>query len=177
MLKTINNYLKTWGNNPHGEPRVRLIWSEDAKELRYGEFEEFCGPLYLRTFVGVKLCPKYSWMRERYVLERWFPPEVTFDIELPESNQGSFEPIYIFQDKYGKALPLNLRVVELICQAMFNQPPTRSQIRGELAADMDKKDKEETTALEDGLDISSSIGSLLNTRSAIIVPKEYKEND
>ena len=176
MLKTINKYLKTLGNNPHGEPRVRLIWSEDAKELRYGEFEEFCGPLYLRTFVGVKLCPKYSWIRERYVLERWFPPDVTFDIELPESTKGSFEPIYVFQDKYGKALPLNLRVVELICQAMFNQPPTRAQIREGLAADLAYKDNVETADLEDGLEISV-LTNQLHQGEAIIVPKEYQGND
>lgn len=170
MFNLIKEYLKRWGQTPHGEPRVRLIWSEDAKELRYGEFNEFYGSLFLREFIGVKLCPKYSWIKERYVLERWFPPDVTFDIELPESNQGSFEPIYVFQDKYGRALPLNLRVVELICQAMFNQPPTRAQIREGLAEDLAYKDKVETADLEDGLEMSV-LTNQLHQKEAIIVPE------
>jgi len=170
MLTAIKKYLERWGQTPHGEPRVRLIWSEDAKELRRGEFNEFYGSLFLREFIGVKLCPKYSWIKERYVLERWFPPDVTFDIELPESNQGSFEPIYVFQDKYGRALPLNLRVVELICQAMFNQPPTRAQIREGLAEDLAYKDKVETADLEDGLEMSV-LTNQLHQKEAIIVPE------
>ena len=170
MFNLIKEYLKRWGQTPHGEPRVRLIWSEDAKELRRGEFNEFYGSLFLREFIGVKLCPKYSWIKERYVLERWFPPDVTFDIELPESNQGSFEPIYVFQDKYGRALPLNLRVVELICQAMFNQPPTRAQIREGLAEDLAYKDKVETADLEDGLEMSV-LTNQLHQKEAIIVPE------
>lgn len=175
MQKTINDYLKVWGLNPHGGPLVRLIWSDDSRELRRGTFNEFYRGIFLREFTGVKSCLKYEWIKERWVLERWFPPDITFNLELPESKNGSYEPIYIFQDKFGNALSPNVRVVELICQAMFNQPPTHCEIHAALEDDLDRKDKKETTDLEDGLEMSV-ISTQLHQREAIIVPKEY-END
>lgn len=167
MHVTINNYLKRWGNNPQGESLLRLVWSDDQRELRFGTFEEFCGPLYLRTITTVKETLKYSWIEKRWILELWQPPEKVLSSELPESHKGSYEPVYVFQDASGEALPLNLRVVELICSAMMNQPPTKGDIKEGLANRLERRDRQETTDLEDGLDISSPLGSLLSTGEAI----------
>jgi len=169
MHVTINNYLKRWGLTPYGEPLVRLVWSDSARELRRGEFNEYYAGIFLRTIIGVKEVLKYSWIREKWVLERWFPPEVTLNPELPTSCTGSHEPIYVFQNDKGEALPLSLRVVELICQAMFNQPPDKAQIRDGLAQEIEKRDKNELTALEDGLEMSV-ISNQLHSGEAIIVP-------
>jgi hypothetical protein len=164
MDKVINTYLKRWGTNPHGEPNVRLVWSNDARELRRGEFNEFYGDILLRTVEGVREVPKYSYIFERWVLERWFSPDSTASLELPVSQyKGSHEPIYVFQDKWGNPLPLSLKVVELICSAMFNQPPTKQQIHDSIRDTLEGKDRAEQAYFEDALEISTPIQSALST--------------
>jgi hypothetical protein len=174
---TINEYLKkTWGKNPHEEPLVRLVWSDDARELRQGTFNIFYGSIFVRTELGVRSVLKYSWIKERWILERWFPPEVTLNPELPESRKGSYEPIYVFQDARGESLLLNLKVVELICSAMFNRPPTKGQIRDQLRDQLETKDKQETAYLEDALEMSV-ISNQLHQKEAIVIPNKEFQRD
>lgn len=152
--ETVNKHLKSWGLNPYGDPVVRVVWSDNQRELRRGTYNEFYGDIFIRTVTGVKEVPKYSWISERWVLERWYSPEKAFDADLVESNSGSYEPVYVFQDKAGNFLPLNLRVVELICSAMFNQPPTKQQVRQEIEDMLTRQDIEMQSYFEDALDMS-----------------------
>jgi len=165
--RTINDYLKRWGVNPQGDPIMRLVWSDDQRELRRGEFNEFYGDILLRTVTGVQEVPKYSWIHERWILERWAPPESVKHDDLPEWQKGSYEPIYVFQDKFERLLPLSLRVVELICSAMFNQPPTKQQISSELAAYLEGKELAEQAYFEDALEISTPLCSALSLGEGI----------
>lgn len=173
MQRTINDYLRRWGKNDRGQPLVRLVWSDHQREVRFGEFNEFYGSIFIRTVKGAKEVSKYSWVQERWVLECWIPPSLAYTPELPESTQGSYEPIYIFQDKFGNALEPNLRVVELICSAMFNQPPTKEEIRQGLAAHLEEKDKKESYDLEEevGASMSSPVGSSISTGEAVAYGK------
>ena len=169
MQTTINNYLRRWGKNPYGQPLIRLVWSDYQREVRIGEFNEFHGSIYLRTVKGAKVVPKYPWIRERWVLERWAPPSLAYTPELPESRQGSYEPVYVFQDKWGNALELSLRVVELICSAMMNRPSSSEEIKQTLDEHLERKDREETHDIEEeiGAGMSDPIASSLSTGEGI----------
>jgi len=104
--------------NLYGQPLFRVVWSNHQNERRRGTFNEFYGELFVRTTFGVHERPKYPWIEDRWVLERWYPAEVVHHDDLPESNRGTYEPIYVFQDGEGKALPPVWRVVQLILYAL-----------------------------------------------------------
>src|SRR5229473_604785 len=113
-VETINDHLKQYGLNDFRQPLYRIVWSDYQTEHRRGIFREFLGKTFLREFIGIKEVPKYNYILERWILERWFPGNMTYCPEIPESISGSYEPIYVFQDKFGNFLPVNLKVAELI---------------------------------------------------------------
>ena len=168
MHASINTYLKQWGLNPNGKPLVQLVRAGDQRELRRGDFNVFCGEIFIREERGVREMPKYPYLPPNvWVLERWFHPAVTFSAELPDSVNGSYEPIYVFQDAHGGQLPLSLKVVELICSAMFNRPPDKSTIRQGIAKDLEVKEKASDERIAEATEMSSPIGSLLSTGEAL----------
>lgn len=171
---TINKYLTRWGKTLQGDPIMRLVWSDEMLELRFGTFNDYHGSIFLRQFTGVREVPKYPWVKSRWVLERWYPPNIAYNPELPESVKGSYEPVYVFQDRHDKALPLSLRVVELICEHMFNCPPDKESIKEGHEQEEARRDKAETNYLEDGLEMSV-ISNQLHQGEAVVMPQ--KENN
>ena len=99
------------------QPLFRLVWSDDQYELRTGTFGKFVDNIKIAEYQATEQVLKYSWIKERWIVEQWFPPEVCLLDELPESKQGSFEPIYVFETSKGVALPLKLEVVQFLVQA------------------------------------------------------------
>src|SRR6266404_6360244 len=139
--KLINDYLLTFGVNLFGQAKFRLAFTEDLTELRTGEYNEYHGNLFLRRKVGTLRVPKYNYLRERWIIEKWFPPEMTINPELPESRQGDYSIIYAF-DCEGVALPLNKRVVEIIMQAQMNVEKSKLRQLTDSRNRIEEKDKQ-----------------------------------
>ena len=111
----IVRFLASQGRSISGFPLYRLVWSADQYEWRKGTFNEFSGTLFLRSVTATKLVPKYPFCQDRWILEKWFPPELTACEELPNvRGENSYEPLFVFQDKNCNPLPLSLRVVEIL---------------------------------------------------------------
>jgi hypothetical protein len=74
---------------------------------------------------------KYNYIDSRYILEKWFPPELSFNANVPESIQGSYEPFFVFEDKNGNYLDPTLKAIEFIILASRNpgQPRTPAEIK------------------------------------------------
>lgn len=127
-VERINKYLvESFGATLQGKPLWRLVWSDKQFEYRHGTFHEFWNDIFLRSETTTKLRPKYSHVKERWILERYFPSEFTQCAELPEASlAGSYEPIYVFQDKEGNYLAPNLRVVDFFIR-MAEKSPRVSQ--------------------------------------------------
>lgn len=116
-IDTLNERLADrFGKYLDGRPFYRLVWTTDQVEKRRGTFNEYYGSIYLRTEVNViKEVPKYYIGRDRWALEK-----LMFSIhnpELVEAQNGSYEPIYIFQDKNGNYLHPIWPVLEYIVKA------------------------------------------------------------
>lgn len=103
-----------------GRPIYRLVWSADEFEVRRGITREFYGHIFLREYVTVGPRPKYWYLyKPSFILEK-----LTFITgqaalkeiceELPNCANGSYEPIYVFQDKNFNPLPLSNKVVDFI---------------------------------------------------------------
>lgn len=167
----INKFLKGFGINQIDtkQPMFRLVWAPDQRELRRGEFNVYAGEIFIRTEVGVREMPKYPYIGERYVLEQWYPPVLSYSEELPNSKYGSYEPLYVFEDKNRNKLPLNIKVVEMIMYAKFNDRQSPDQRKSRLATEEDEKDQKETKYFEEVID-TSDITSLLHFKEAILCP-------
>ena len=152
MEKVINDYLKTVGKSPSGEPLFRLVWSDSQHEKREGVFNEFYGSLYVRTFVGVMDVPKYPYLQHRWVLEMW--------------RDGTYELLYVFEDKDRNALPLNLRVVKLIVHHVLENKRSKAAIESAIVAEEKAKEDKEVEHYMDMID-TSPIQNALHLKEAV----------
>lgn len=123
LEKEINSNLKSkFGTNFRGDSLFRVSWSDSQTEIRKRDYEEFSqnGAIFLRHVHATEECKKYPLIKQRWILEKWVPPSYCYTDEIVSAREtGSYECIYIFQDKEGYFLPLNRRVSELICTAIL----------------------------------------------------------
>lgn len=109
--ESINDRLELYyGRELDGRPRYRVVWSTTQLEKRVGEFNEFYGSIYLRTFTGMKEVPKYPFDKDRWVVEKLFYIK---NPEIIAEKPGSYEPFYVMKDALGNFLPLNWKAVDL----------------------------------------------------------------
>jgi hypothetical protein len=141
----INKALAKYGKMLDGKPIFRVIWADDLTEMRVGIFNEFYGSVFLRQSKGVQQVPKYSYIKERWVLERYSPnpnPEVL--------NYDNYEPVYCFRDKDGNYLPPLLKICTIIIDGIINPKRLTPQQELELhEAMLRKKEDEDVMRLEE----------------------------
>ena len=90
--------------------------------MRVGEFNVHYGSIYIRTEKGAKLVEKYPYARDRWILEKLI---LQPNPEILNSENGTYEPIFVFQDNNGKPLPVVWRAVEYIMFSLLykERPP------------------------------------------------------
>jgi hypothetical protein len=170
---TINLRLKDSGTNLTDQPLYRLVWSDNELEFRRGIFREFVGNIFVRETVGVKQVPKYSYIKARWILERWIPPDACYNPEIPNSQWGSYEPIYVFQDKNGNSLPFSEKVVYFIIT--LAEKKTRVTPEERLAESLAKEEAEINEYLE-SLEISP-ITNALHMKEAVGYSPKVRESN
>lgn len=173
----INRALQVYGRAPHGGNNFRVVWSDKQLENRHGTYNEFTGALFVRTFVGVREVPKYPFIKERWVLERWAPPSLAYNPELPDSTHGSYEPVFVYQTENGEYLPLNEEITLKIVQALLH--PLMSGDRA--SRDRTEAENNEAKQYQEDLDLmeeaSPYLAGKLHGKEAIIVPEKKYENN
>jgi hypothetical protein len=107
-INQINRRLAlNYGFTLIGLPYFRLAFSDNLTEKRFGVYAEFYGKIFIREIRGLREVPKYSFLKGRWVLERWIPPVYAHTPEVPATSEGSYEPIFVFQGEDGKALEVS----------------------------------------------------------------------
>lgn len=121
-VKEINEGLKReFGKNLRGEANFRVSWSNTQTEVRRREYNEFHGELFVRTVRETSECLKYPLIRDRWIIEMWVAPNPVYTDEIVSAREkGSYECIYIFQDKDGQYLPVNELVARIVIKAILN---------------------------------------------------------
>jgi|SRR5215471_6369923 len=148
----------------------KLVWSDDQYEWRTGVFNDYYGSVFLREYSGTRLVPKYPYLAHRWILEKYFPPEIALDPALPLSHEGCYEPLFVFQDKEQEPLPVVLKVVEMIVKFDLNQSRKSNSLRAsEDRAAFELTETQEFERILDSID-STAISSLLHTKEAIVKP-------
>lgn len=99
-IESINYKLeKEFGQEFNGQPRFRVVFSEDQFEKRFTDFTDEGLEL---LFPEVRELPKYrQHIHQKYILERYVPIVGETDLTV----NMSYEPAWVFQDKDGNYLP------------------------------------------------------------------------
>jgi hypothetical protein len=118
-LEVLNERLKEhYGiDTESNRPMWRIVWSDDQVEKRYGTFEDYAGPIYLRTVTEVREVKKYTHINPpAHVLEHLVGVEG--NPELLEKT--SYEPIFTYQHLLtGKTLPPIWPVTKLVIDSVM----------------------------------------------------------
>jgi hypothetical protein len=128
-VKRINKFLKdNYGYSFDNKPKFRLVWSEDLLETRKGLFGE------LAIYEEIRKVPKYSFVRDRWVLEVYtlsFPGIFGRSIQHKQDivmDSDGYEPLRIFQTKKRVYLKPDLEICKIICDK-FSELTTRPEAR------------------------------------------------
>jgi hypothetical protein len=180
-IELINQQLKDhFGRDVvNGLARWRVVWSDDQREKRFGEWNDFSTEgIFLRTVSEVREVPKYSWIQQKYVLEKLcIVPNVHLD-EMAEKI--SYEPIHVFEDNQGFPLPPKFIVCKYIIDVLLANMGPRSTPK---YRDPESTLEESLAARDDRLkDIykglfgnETEVGDALAHNEAIIVPRNYNK--
>ena len=108
--KLLDNYGTEFGD----APRFRVVFSEDQYEKRMTDHTDEGFEL---IFPEVRMLPKYKqWIKEKYILERLIP--IIGETDLV--TKVSYEPAWVFQDKYGNYLPPFFDGCVLVIESMLS---------------------------------------------------------
>jgi hypothetical protein len=170
--EVVNGYLRGGTKVPLKEdPLFKLVWSNDEYELRTAKCAKFDAH---NNFIGWEYktdrLRKYSWIDQRWVLEQWRPPEVAYNSELPESINGSYEPLYVFQDERYNSLPLRLDVIQFIVKCAL-APEKSEQLRKSIS--LEARENKDKKAMKESLEVLEDEGPLVSQfhdGSAILRP-------
>lgn len=130
VVDSINRSLSERFRVLDGRPIYRLVWGPEQEETRCGTFTDWYGSILIRQeYKAVRRVKKYwylegaYWILEKLVFVQGQQALKEIVEELVEARNGSYEPIYVFQDKDKKPLPVNWTVVEFVLHALHN--PTK----------------------------------------------------
>ena len=117
-LETINERLKaSYGTDITGFfPKFRVVWSDSQLEMRKGTRNVFSHGAFLRSENFCELVKKYPFIKERHVLEQFYP---TDNPELVEGYKN-YEPIYVFEDRHQNSLPLAYWPASYLANSILN---------------------------------------------------------
>jgi len=115
--KLINRRLMEYfGPAPNSDSKAlfRVVWPEGLTEKRVGVFEKRTeNGIYLGTEEGMQEQRKYSWVKERWILEV-YKASNSLAQDIIKSGDG-YEPIWIF-NKNNSYQPLWWPAIEKLCK-------------------------------------------------------------
>jgi len=117
-IDIINKRLKDRYGSDAEKPNYRIVYSDEQWEMRETAYTDEGIPL---LHPEVRRLPKYrQWIQNKWVLERLTVVPSVNSRELPVS-QLSYEPIFVFEDAKGRALPPAWAVAQLAIDAIHKQ--------------------------------------------------------
>lgn len=181
-IETINQFLRdNYGiDTDDSIPIFRVVWSEDQFEKRLTKFNDNGTEL---LHPEVRTVPKYSYLKDVYVLERRvLVPEVNRE-ELA-GLQKSYEPLWNFKQEDGTPIPPSIQGCKFIIDTVYaalgkkNLSKYKDPMDGLTPAEAYELNKQRVDKIYEELfgDESSLGGETHNASgSAVIVPENYSK--
>jgi hypothetical protein len=122
-ISWINKRLQDeYGYHDLARPYWRVVFSEEQLEKRWGTFRDFDdNGNFIREVTEIREVPKYrQWIQGKWVLERLTTVPLPNVVELL-GEQFSYEPVWVFEDNKGNALPPIFRACKFVINAVLNQ--------------------------------------------------------
>lgn len=171
--KVINDWLKLQGQVPlKTDPIFRLVWTTEQFEVRRGSVDIYHANIKVATKEVIEKLPKYSWMPDRWLLEMWQPADLVYTPEIPDTANGSYEPVYAFQNSKGDPLPLNMQVTQLLVCRLTRPASTAEAIKSRIKMLQEIKEAKIDEYVFDAID-PSPMASLLHHGEAGQVPSNF----
>lgn len=172
-IRIINERLaERFGTDLQGNPNWRIVWSETEFEKRLGYFPDSLGITGEKK--ELRTVRKYSYIRDRYILERRCPLPQTD--ELPEASMVgySYEALYVFEDKNRNMLPVRWHPIEIFIRVALDGPQAFFTSRTE-QIEKDGIEEDEVKYFEELLENESPyLATMLHNREAVVVAKPEK---
>jgi len=173
-LKVINDRLRDrFGTDIHGRVNWRVVWSETEFEKRLGYYP-IGNTRILSEKAEVREVRKYSYIRDRHILERRIDMLPT--AELPEASMVgySYEPLYVFEDKRGNMLPVRWHPIEVFVRVALEGPKAFFTARTE-QIERDKFEREDIEYFEALLeDNSPYLATMLHNKEAVFMDSQKR---
>lgn len=165
-LNWVNKKLaELYGKDISSElPIFRVSFSEGQYEQRKGTFRHFLGDVFIREVTEVATVPKYPYIRQRHVLERLMyhnNPELI--------TNPTYEPIYVFEDKTGASLAVELWACQARISFLFADKPKRTE-KDDIAEDEERMKKEKALCKEILANDRPYIPTMIELGEAVSLP-------
>ena len=131
-----------------GRPIFRLVFSNDYREKRLGEFVDTdSNNNFVRRVTEVRDMLKYPYLKDTWILEKlvWMGG---LNPELPEAKGYSYECIWAFVNKHGEPLYPHYHIVEMIINSLLNGKVERKTDAHWDAEEREKMEREEAEYFE-----------------------------
>jgi len=174
-VEDINKLLKEhFGQADDGQAIFRIVWSEDQYEMRKTKYTDSGLELLQEE---IRELPKYKqWIHNKYILERL--------VAIPEINNGelagrkiSYEPLHVFEDKFGYPLPPKFEISKFIIDTIFAAMGQESL--GPKYPDKNETIEQKEARLEklqnELFGNETEVGDALAHKQAIVVPRNYNK--
>lgn len=173
-IARINKQLKEkYGCVIDGRPRWRVVWTSEQTEKMIAEFSDWYGHILIRAVHECREVLKYPAPNDR---DRWVLETLIFQPwhELPESNNGHYEPLWIFREpKTDKFQNPTWRAVDFLVYSVMYGP--KRSISDRIEEDR-KAFAEEVQFFKDFFDNKAPyIATMLKEGHAITVPSNYEK--
>lgn len=108
-----------YGKDLLNRGNFRISWANNQFEKRIGEYSDWYGPIFLRSYTGMREVPKYPFNKDQWILEKlcWIPQP-----EVPSTASGGYyEILYAFpietEDK-----PLSWNAINFVIHCILYGP-------------------------------------------------------
>lgn len=174
IAEMVNKKLKElYGTDDEFRAIFRVVWSDEQVEKRFGTFSNWYGPIFISEYKGMDVVKKYPYIKHRWVLEKLMFA-MTDEVIGLDLNNRSYEPVYTFEDKFGRELPVEWWAVEMIVKRLL----------GVMSGTVEKMRESDVEAAEDAAHAKEvaytenylaniqggDVAVKLNAREAIVVP-------
>lgn len=167
-VKIINKKLIDYfGKFENGEANFRVVWADNEIEKRF--IYETREGFHLITPI-LSDVPKYSYIKNRFILERIVPVPDSAKKELLDKKL-SYEPIWVFEDGNHEALPPDWDVINILVRTLLDQqtykhgPYKQDEKDGNTTEAMEYRARKleealygNETAIGDALAVGSAVG-------------------
>src|SRR5713101_5757686 len=184
--------LLVGGKNRFGDTNYRASWSSTRTEIVGGEWEDYSeSGIWIRTVIETRRVPKYWTHPDRWILEKWLPPEEYGSPESwhqqtteylggqavaqlgPYPERGDYELAFVVEDHNGNFVQLTERIVEGIVRCIETSRNFSAAQRK--AALFRREEKKQETIQKENLDIVSDAMLPFHGANGQVVLTDFKD--